>query len=687
MSKINESPNNKDEKSSKLIIISKNRVESAKDRVNLVTLKEGDLELTVKLENDSLDKNGIKEAVKSIKNQILINSKSYATLNEKSYNLKSYLKKSNILKTPIIEKQKSQILQKSENLFLGTTRNLNSMKTTTENNRLEIEEDVNKLETIIPIETNTEENLKVNSYLDKNNYKKDINIVNNKIKINNYNNFNVIEIISKDEEKNDNINKNENNVLDTALISRNYYNNAKSYKRKKNDKIFDKYKSEEIKQITNSVSSRSKVVEKIKNNNYFEKNNQRSDKAAKSISDQEQDNKNKFESKIILDSVGKEENIKDNKKFQRLMTEYDDNNKGDKKNLITESHSSETIKVDEEEEDDKDNELITNEINKNNQIHNEIRDLIEKGKISKTKLEFSHNIAIGKDITLKQIHNKNIIHNSSNSVFQLCSICEHAFPLARIFMAECKIHYLCRKCAKNYYEDIIENGVKQMLCPFTKCKEPVDLEDLKNLISKEHYNLLIKNKEGYKNKIYTAKLKSNIDNENLQLYTRKNVIDINSNKNFFNYNNAKGVYCPDCHMDTLFSKTNTHFYKCLNCESKKCKYCLKDYKIRHMDVSCANHCKVHYRADDDEDKKDSNIILKFLLQIFFVCASYYLCFAGIFLLMRNFFFLSFGINLKRGNIFMVILIHLLVILCLLLISPFIIFFHPFFPSILALSDY
>ena len=93
---------NKDEQSSNIIIISKDRKLSAKERVNFITLKEGNLKLTLKLDNDNLNKKQINNAVKSMKQQILINSKIYASLNEES-KLKSYLNKRNILKSLKIE--------------------------------------------------------------------------------------------------------------------------------------------------------------------------------------------------------------------------------------------------------------------------------------------------------------------------------------------------------------------------------------------------------------------------------------------------------------------------------------------------------------------------------------------------------------------------------------------------------
>ena len=49
-------------------------------KINYITLKEGDLQYTIKLSIGSLDKNGINKAIKTMKQQILINSISYPEL-------------------------------------------------------------------------------------------------------------------------------------------------------------------------------------------------------------------------------------------------------------------------------------------------------------------------------------------------------------------------------------------------------------------------------------------------------------------------------------------------------------------------------------------------------------------------------------------------------------------------------
>ena len=58
-----------------------------------------------------------------------------------------------------------------------------------------------------------------------------------------------------------------------------------------------------------------------------------------------------------------------------------------------------------------------------------------------------------------------------------------------MFKPECNVHYLCKRCTKNYYEDLIDDGVKELLCPFMKCKKGIDLNKLKTFISEKHYNI------------------------------------------------------------------------------------------------------------------------------------------------------------------------------------------------------
>ena len=723
MSKLNESSTpNKGEKSSKLIIISKDRIRSARNKNNLITLKEGTLKYTIKLSSGFLDKNSINKAIKTMKRKILINSRSYGELYE-NLNLNKYIKNRNNVKTPNKERdinsRKSHNSKRKEDIIIETNRSYNIMKTT-ENNKddnNENEEKSNKLETIIPYNTNREDyiNIKINDnkknlkqIIVKNNEKN--NNINNDININDIDSMKISE--KSDDKKNNNNNyMDDDNIFDSGLISKNFYKSTKNNKINK-EKYFEQYKSEEIKQI-NSNSSR---------NNVNTKNNQRSDKAAKSISEQEQDNKTKIVSKSILTSerIFDKENNKEANNIQRLITEYvpedqyinDDNN-----DLISESKDSKTIKIEEnnelhEEENNKNQ--ISGKINNHNDLDDKNDNILNINENKDIKDIFNHinKINIYENNENQKIDeldkNDNLIKNlglplrtrngdnNKNKTLPLhsyftslpCSICEQDFQISSLFVAECQTHFLCKKCTKNYYEDLIENGIKEMLCPFIKCRQPVYSESLEKIISKEHFNILINNKKNNKetqNKFYFTKLKSTIDNEHLKLYTKKHVIDINSNKNLYNYNYAKEVYCPDCYTNSLFSKTNTFFYKCLNCGVKICKSCFKEFNEKHMEPTNIDHCKVYYRTDENE-KKDLKLCYNFSLQLFFVLACYYLCFPGTFLILRNIFFYLFCIKNKR-NIFLYLLAYLFTIIFFIIVIPFIVLFYPYFPSIIASCDY
>ena len=64
----------------------------------------------------------------------------------------------------------------------------------------------------------------------------------------------------------------------------------------------------------------------------------------------------------------------------------------------------------------------------------------------------------------------------------MCDICEHTYNMNKLFAAKCENHYICKRCTKNYFEEVIEEG-KKLFCPFLTCKEEVDNNRLKNFIS------------------------------------------------------------------------------------------------------------------------------------------------------------------------------------------------------------
>ena len=684
MSKKNETQSNdKESKSSKIIIISKGRLSSARsNKQNYMTLQEGNLKLTIELENEKINKKSINEALSTLKKDILKNSKSFTKLEYDNQKNGLFPNKKKLIPHPLFEDKKMQKIQKIKikPIFnVETTRSLNGKKTT-ENNIIMSNDN---------IYNNNEDEIKIQNIIINKKEKSDINSNNN------INDEDIINIKEKDENDN-NTNNNGKNV-----ISQNFFNNiTKNSLQIKTDTI-NINKSEEI----NLINSTNNINEDKKKDNHKEKNIQQSEKTIKSIM-----------GSLMAHGSGdihennKINNIKTN--ICRLITENEIDVKSQKNSIKSKNElisESKSIKIDENEDEDDEyeevddeydekikddnNRKINNLIIKNNNNINSLNNNEKKDEnIQKLQNEFNENSQNANDNrVIKSLNINPTINCINENIIKMCNICEHSYSINRFFVSECKEHYLCKRCTKNYYEEIIEDGIKEIFCPFMKCKAKVNIDDLKDIINIEHFKRL-NNKyqdsnnsiEESQNKLFFTKIKTNYSKENLQLYTKKNVIDINSNKNFFNYNRAKDGYCPFCYEESLFTKTNTHFYKCLNCLRKICRYCYKEFTERHIDMHYIEHCKVYYRLnEDDKTKKNKCYIL--LMEYFFVFAIFYLTLAGSFYNIREKLFHIFKANNNR-NIFKYFLVYLFTIILFVVTVPFIFLLFPYFPSIIAIFD-
>ena len=656
---------NQDLKSSKIIKVSKDRVESAKNRVNYITLKFGDLDVTSQIKND-LNKKKINKVVSNMEKKILINSKSYGRIDrDPNENLRSYLKEINVKTSNKKNKSviKSNAKKKNNYNIVDSNRNL---KTSENENNNNIYDNIN---------------------LDDAYKKYKIKIVDEK----------------KEESNDDNINNEEK--LINLVKNINEVNNSRNIGNNEEGKFMENLKSEEEKKYIISGSSNNIV----KNNTFL--NKQFSDKPVNCISEEEVDSKNKIlVSKLEIDS-GNIKLIKNEREnsHKLLSTENDELIKGlENKNNIIDSESSKTNKLiddnsefQSENDIDKKKENNNNEIikinnkldgkNENNSNDNNIKleELKIKGKEDKEeKKEKKQNIKKYK-ANSQSINKKYEDYRTYRKIlYKKCSICDNNFPLHKIFVPSCTIHYLCRICLKYYYEDLIENGIKDLKCPFIKCKKPFESIDLKYIISSHHLNLLKKDNSNLidKSKDLYCNKKKEIDDEGItNRYCKKNFIDINTNKKLYNYKNSKGVVCSNCNNESLFSKTNTHFLKCLYCQCKKCKYCLKNFDDDHMDINSPNHCKVYYRYER-KDLNNSGFCLRLCLQLFFVIACYFLCFASTFIRIRNVFYFIFRAK-TTGNIMLYIFAYFFTVFFFIIIIPFFIVFYPYFPCIISSTDY
>ena len=243
-------------------------------------------------------------------------------------------------------------------------------------------------------------------------------------------------------------------------------------------------------------------------------------------------------------------------------------------------------------------------------------------------------------------HANSFNDNFIDETFLSCYICDRTYPLYKLYSADCEKHFICRRCCKNYYEERIEQGEKDLKCSVFTCNNSFNpgLKILRTILSPNHINLLLDSKiKNNENQLIEPSLslqkKYNITHQSsdvMKLYMKKHVIDINSNQNFFMYNKAKVQFCPKCGEQSLFSKTGTYFVKCLNCFHRICKYCMKEYNELHMDISNDNHCKIYYRKDAvDEENEKNSLFYNFLIEIFLILGAFIFLFIGAFYYFKN----------------------------------------------------
>ena len=651
MSKVNDNHSIDNEgKSSNVIIISKSRLSSSKILHNYMTIQDGELKLKVKMNKKTLTKEDINKTLTSLKN----NMKSSRTLGKLEYDqskIDSYLLKRN--NNHEINKKKLLEKMKKSNLSVETTRSCNVIKTTDtkeEENINDIDNDNDKVEDVK--ENNERETI-------------DINI---------------------NEENNKNSNKINSNAS-KVYYSQNFVNNSRNNKKLIKFKQINNHVSEEI-----NIKYSDGLNAKIDNNN--DKNKQPSDKTFN-----EQASKQILES--IMPHVGEQFLENHHINTQNLITENENDQLSKSKNeLISENknqenNENEKAELENDDDDNEQNNINFNIINLNNNEDQDRDDEDKKMQTNKNDLDEQQTINNNNDNNNdnNKIFIKSLVikQNNNKRTHQICEICDFTYVIDKFFLPECKQHYICKKCTKNYYEEKIEEGIKDLFCPFLKCGANINIKELQKFVSSEHYNRLCLMRQKSKNNsdenrssFYFTKIKTDINKNNIQSYTKRHVIDINTNKAFFNYNSIREGFCPQCYEESLFSKTNTRFYKCLNCEMRICKMCFKPFTVNHLEINNLEHCKVFYRIEENQNFRKKQTLLNILLQIFFIFASFFICFGGSFYFFRDIFFCLF--NIKNRDIVKLIFAYFFILIFFIISVPFIFLLYPYFPSIMALFN-
>ena len=311
-------------------------------------------------------------------------------------------------------------------------------------------------------------------------------------------------------------------------------------------------------------------------------------------------------------------------------------------------------------------------------------------------------------------YKKGKINNVVNTDFKInkisdtkeCIICEMNFSLSKLYSAKCNIHLFCKECLRVYYQNLIDKGIKRMKCPIFKCNYDINKAILRKILDKSYYIILF-SEDCYdedKRTILDERQLIKVNNinskqqfekpyKNINIYHKKNVLQINSDFSLSNIKKYEGEYCLKCHEKSLFCLTCSFFNKCLNCGYKCCKYCNKEYTNMHLALNDPGHCKVFYRKNKDFLKNNKNKCSSFIFQIMYVIGIYILFLCYIFIIIINFFYWLFRIekgkknNLSLCHLYMKYFIsYFLCILIYLIILPFLVVMIHFFPTFLLMLD-
>jgi hypothetical protein len=292
--------------------------------------------------------------------------------------------------------------------------------------------------------------------------------------------------------------------------------------------------------------------------------------------------------------------------------------------------------------------------------------------------------------------NSKILSMDYYNAFQ-CIFCEQIFKETEISKLIICEHKFCNKCGEKFYDYQIKiNHTNYFKCPLTKCKAEIPDNVIEFLFSSKNETyressikqddentfrkLMNKDKE-IKPKDDDDINIDKIDND-VNVVNKKYLLEVNKSKNnflFYIQSHKNFALCPSCNQNTLYRNANKYFLKCLSCEKKYCKSCMKLLVENHFDQENAERCKVYFR---NQKKKSQNVInfgFKFIRQIVLTIFGYL-------------FIMSFFINKikefhKKENYYSncgKFMIYLLYVILFILFLPLNIIIIPFYPVICCL---
>ena len=207
-----------------------------------------------------------------------------------------------------------------------------------------------------------------------------------------------------------------------------------------------------------------------------------------------------------------------------------------------------------------------------------------KDKISFKKLEFKK----------RDSRNSKILSIDYYNAFQ-CIFCEQIFKETDISKLIVCNHKFCNKCGEKFfdYQIKINHSKNSFKCPFTKCNAEIRDNVIEFLFSSKNdtyreNTVKQDNENTYRNLMNKDKeIKPKKDDDNIRAVKKINDVNVANKKYLLEVNNSKNNYlfyiqsqknfilCPSCNQNTLYRNANKYFLKCLSCEKKYCKSCMK----------------------------------------------------------------------------------------------------------------
>ena len=509
-----------------------------------------------------------------------------------------------------------------------------------------------------------------------------------------------ISLLNIDNKNNEQINKTlniQNKIKNEELIDNEVNNFCDIYlekeKNKNDENIIIYPNKKDINDDDDVLFKKIKMIEKEKETNEIKLDNDNKKETNRDLL-----KKQNSEEQIIYDNSSEKKDIKNLlglKNNNLNINNYIDNDNNKKEDIFKNEEQKKVIH-DIKEKD------ILNIIEKNNinnmsrnlgrqLISNRNSEILNQSTNNLNKVE--QNISSNSNFKINNINDSNINIQIKRGTGKFkCYICGISYSTSLSYVANCYIHTLCKKCAKAFYEEKIESGVKELFCPFIFCGKKFSKEQAKKFLSKTHLNLLEERSEKNENLNSIKFLNDDVNDKNIKRYSMNHVIDINNNKLFYNFNKSKNIYCSKCNKDSLFCRDKQVFMRCLNCNYAQCKYCYKEYTKDHFDMNSNNYCKVYYRSDDISRNK-LNKVFVFLLELLLVISIFFITIIVPFVLPKRILMNSLlkeNKNKKCNCIFYyikVLLIYLFSFCIFIVFLPITIILFPYFPSFLSIFDF